>query len=168
MSELRDLSPLPEGAPGFELSRNGFGKLCLSWEGETPHEGVVPVRAFPIAAPEEGLSLVSAEGKELVYLGHWQRLPQPQRALIEEELAQREFVPRIRRIVSVSTFSTPSSWQVETDRGLATLVLKVEEDIRRLPGRGRLLISCSHGIAYEVVDLTQLDRASKRLLERFL
>ena len=128
MSELRDLSPLPEGAPGFELSRNGFGKLCFSSSTEGLHEGVVPVRAFPIAAPEEGLSLVSAEGKELAYLEQWQRLPPPQRALIEDELAQREFVPKIQRIVSVSTFSTPSTWQVDTDRGLATLVLKVEED----------------------------------------
>jgi hypothetical protein len=68
----------------------------------------------------------------------------------------------------VSTFSTPSTWVVETDRGPTSLVLKVEEDIRRLGGRGRLLISSGHGIVFLVPDLTQLDRHSIRLLERFL
>jgi hypothetical protein len=47
-------------------------------------------------------------------------------------------------------------------------VLKVEEDIRRLPQRGRLLITSGHGIVFLVPDLTALDRHSKRLLERFL
>jgi len=168
MPELPHASDTGVGSAGFELSRNDFGKLCFSSSAEERHEGVVPVRAFPIAAPEEGLSLVSAQGKELAYFNDWKRLPPPQRLLIEEELAQREFMPKIQRIVSVSTFSTPSTWRLETDRGPATLVLKVEEDIRRLPGRGRLLISCSHGIVYEVVDLTRLDKVSKRLLERFL
>jgi hypothetical protein len=144
------------------------GRLAFSSAAEGRHAGVLPVRAFPIAAPAEGLSIVSAEGRELVYLTRLSDLPSATRALIEEELAQREFIPEIRRIVSVSTFSTPSTWEVETDRGPSTLVLKVEEDIRRLPGRGRLLISCSHGIQYQVPDLTRLDRNSKRILERFL
>ncbi|WP_026096779.1 DUF1854 domain-containing protein, partial [Ideonella sp. B508-1] len=74
----------------------------------------------------------------------------------------------IQRLRSVSTFSTPSTWAVDTDRGPATLVLKVEEDIRRLPQRGRLLITSGHGIVFLVPDLTTLDRHSKRLLERFL
>jgi hypothetical protein len=44
-------------------------------------------------------------------------------------------MPVITRIVSVASFATPSTWQVETDRGTATLVLKGEEDIRRLTRR---------------------------------
>ena len=82
-------------------------------------------------------------------------------------LGAHEFRPRILRLRSVSTFSTPSTWQVDTDRGPTTFVLKGEEDIRRLPD-GALLISDSHGIGYRLADPRALDRRSRRLLERFL
>jgi hypothetical protein len=77
-------------------------------------------------------------------------------------------VPLIERIRSVSTFATPSTWQVDTDRGATELVLKVEEDIRRLPGAKRLLITSGSGVVFEIRDRHRLDRTSQRLLERFL
>ncbi|HEV8690625.1 MAG TPA: DUF1854 domain-containing protein [Ideonella sp.] len=153
----------------FRLERNALGRLIYTAAGGERHEGVTPVRAFPIGAPDEGLSLVSAEGRELVWVPRLSALPAPTRELIEQELAQREFIPEIRRLVKVSTFSSPSTWDVETDRGPAQLVLKGEEDIRRLPGtRAALLITSGHGIVFKVPDLLALDRHSKRLLERFL
>jgi hypothetical protein len=89
------------------------------------------------------------------------------RGLIESELASREFMPEVKRIVSVSSFATPSTWHVETDRGATQLVLKGEEDIRRL-GRTALLIADSNGIQFLVRDIQALDRASRRILDRFL
>ena len=94
--------------------------------------------------------------------------PAAARQLIEEELEVREFVPTIEKIVTVSSFSTPSTWQVETDRGPASLVLKAEEDIRRLGGRTHLLIAGGDGVQFRVRDTTVLDRHSRKLLERFL
>jgi len=153
--------------PGFTLGRNQHGRLVYTAADGDPRVGVVPVRAFPIDAPGEGLSLVSAEGHELVWIARLDELPAAQRELLEQELATREFVPELRRLVKVSTFSTPSVWHVETDRGPTQLVLKGEEDIRRLPGGG-LLITSGHGIVFIVRDASTLDRASRRLLERFL
>ena len=154
--------------PPLALARNAHGRLVLTLADGTAHEGVVPVRAFPIAAPGEGLSLVGSDGHELAWIDRLADLPAPARTLIEEDLAVREFVPTIERILSVSSFSTPSTWQVETDRGPARLVLKAEEDIRRLAGRTRLLIAGSDGLQFLVPDSTALDRHSRRLLERFL
>ena len=153
----------------FTLRRDPQGRLVYTGaEGEL-HEGITPVRAFPIGAPDEGLSLVSAEGRELAWVPRLSGLPSSVRTLLEEELASREFTPEIKRLTKVSTFSTPSTWDVETDRGQTQFVLKGEEDIRRLPGnRAALLISSSHGIVFKVPDLLSLDRHSKRLLERFL
>ena len=151
----------------IKLHRNAFGRLVLTAADGTEHDGVVPVRAFPLAAPDEGLSLVSADGRELAWLDRLDDLPDEQRALVEAELAQREFTPEIRRLISVSTFSTPSTWQVETDRGATSFVLKGEEDIRRVD-RHMLLIADSQGLQFMVRDLAAMDRQSKRLLERFL
>ena len=66
-----------------------------------------------------------------------------------------------------SSFGTPSQWTVETDRGYTTFVLKGEEDIRRLKGSA-LLIASGDGVQYGIADMAALDRASRRLLERFL
>jgi len=152
----------------FTLARNLHGRLVMTLADGTAHEGVMPVRAFPIAAPAEGLSLVGTHGHELLWIDRLDQLPAPARRLIEEELAVREFVPTIEKIVTVSSFSTPSTWQVETDRGPASLILKAEEDIRRLGGRTHLLIAGGDGVQFRVKDTTALDRHSRRLLERFL
>lgn len=149
------------------LERDAHGRLVLTDAGGVRHEGVQPVRAFPLSAPGEGLSLVSSEGRELAWIARLDALPAEARALLQEALAEREFAPVIQRIVSVSTFSTPSTWEVETDRGPTQLVLKAEEDIRRLAG-GALLIADRQGLCFAVRDRFALDRGSRRLLERFL
>lgn len=154
-------------APAFQLERNASGQLLFIGANGEQHAGVVPVRAFPIAAPDEGISLVSTEGRELAWLERLGELPQPLRSLLEEALALRDFVPEITRLISVSSFGTPSTWVVETDRGDTAFVLKGEEDIRRL-NRQSLLIAADHGVHFSVKDMGALDRASRRLLERFL
>lgn len=151
----------------FRLERNAMGQLVFHTAGGAAHVGVVPVRAFPLAAPDEGLSLVSTDGHELAWIDRLDGLPGPLRSLIAEELAAREFQPEVLRLVSVSTFSTPSVWTVETDRGQTEFVLKSEEDIRRLGTTG-LLIASGQGVHYIVRDRQALDRASRRLLDRFL
>ena len=93
----------------FQLSRNAFGKLVFSSPDDVEvHEGVVPVRAFPIAAPDEGIALVDTHGRELAWIDSLDDVPAAARALIEEELANRDFLPEIRRIAHVSTFASPS------------------------------------------------------------
>lgn len=152
----------------MRLARNAHGRLVLTLGSGQVFESVVPVRAFPLAAPEEGLSLVGSDGKEALWVDRMADLPADARALIEEDLAVREFVPTIQSIRKVSSFSTPSTWDLETDRGRAQMVLKAEEDIRKLAGRTKLLISGSDGVQYRIPDSTQLDKHSRKLLERFL
>lgn len=151
----------------FSLHRDNYGRLVFLAENGERHEGVTPVRAFPIAAPDEGIALINYEGHEIAWTDRLADLPDATRQLIEEELASREFVPEIEQLLEVSSFACPSTWQVRTNRGSAALLLKGEEDIRRL-SRTRLLIADAHGIQYLVRDLTQLDRHSRKLLDRFL
>jgi len=150
----------------LQLVRNPFGRLILTTAQGTREE-VVPVRSFPIAAPENGISLVNMDGHELAWIEHLADLPDAQRRLVEEELASREFVPEIRAIKSISSFVTPSTWQVDTDRGSFAMVLESEDDIRRI-SRTMLMISDSNGIQFLVRDLTGLDRSSRKLLDGFL
>ncbi|MBH9551453.1 cyanophycin metabolism-associated DUF1854 family protein [Inhella gelatinilytica] len=151
----------------WTLHRDAFGRLVLTDASGAAHAGVHPVRAHPISAPDEGLSLVGADGHELAWVDRLADLPAGPRDLLLAELRTREFRPLLQRLVAVSTFSTPSQWTVETDKGGLEFILKTEEDIRRL-GEGRLLITTSHGLQLYVADRWALDRGSRRLLERFL
>nr|WP_315253223.1 DUF1854 domain-containing protein [uncultured Duganella sp.] len=151
----------------FELTRNPFGRLILTTEEGVVHEGVSPVRAFPVQAPEDGISLLNIDGKEVAWIDLISDLPPAIAALVSEELGGREFMPEISRINSVTSYATPCTWSVATDRGDTEFVLRGEEDIRRLTV-DTLLISDIHGIHYLVRDLRELDKHSKKVLDRFL
>jgi hypothetical protein len=151
----------------FTLSRDSFGKLNLIDANGVLHEGVSPVRAFPIQAPEEGLSLVNTDGKEVAWLDRISDLSPEMADVVRDELAGREFMPEITRIVDVGSYACPSTWTVETDRGETEFVLRGEEDIRRI-GSVSLLVSDSHGIHFLIRDQYTLDKHSKKILDRFL
>jgi hypothetical protein len=147
------------------LGRDAFGRLVLAFDGGD--RVVVPVRAFPITAPDDGIALMGSDGHELLWIERLEDLPEPQRRLLADELASREFTPEIRRILQVSGYVTPCTWTVDTDRGETKFVLKSEEAIRRLPPHG-LLIADTRGISFLVRDMQQLDAASRKILDRFL
>ena len=163
---MSDLTPMPQSE--CTLERTAFGELV--WTGPQGQRvaGVVPVRAFHIQAPQDGISLVDPEGHEVAWFAQLAAIPEPARALIEEELARREFMPVIQRIAAVSGFSTPCTWTVDTDRGRTEFVLRGDEDIRRIGSAHALLIVDAHGINYLVSDQFALDTYSKRVLDRFL
>lgn len=153
--------------PGYLLSRNAFGRLVFTGKDGEPHEGVIPIRAFPITAPNCGIALIDTHGHELVWIDRLSDLPDELRALVEADLASREFIPEIKRIHDVSSFVTPSIWHVETDRGKTAFILKGEEDIRRLASP-TLLIADRYGINFLIRDRFALDRHSRKILDRFL
>ena len=148
------------------LESDALGNLVFIDHNGERHIGVYPVRAFPITAPNAGLSIMDQSGKELCWFDLETAIPPMELQLIQEELAKREFMPVIQRISKVSTFATPSIWDVETDRGPTRIRLKGEEDIRRITGN-TLLIADSNGLQFLIQDSTQLDRLSKKLLDRF-
>ena len=152
--------------PEFELFRNAFGRLVLKND-EGAHEGVVPVRAFPVTAPGEGIALMSAQGRELAWIASMEALPDAARILLEEALREREFMPEILRLVSVSGYAAPCEWKVKTDRGETAFTLKSEDDIRRI-SPSALILTDSHGVNFLIKNPADLDRHSKKLLGRFL
>ncbi|CAN5917998.1 DUF1854 domain-containing protein [soil metagenome] len=151
----------------IDIERDAFGRLVLIDAESVRHVGIVPVRAFPLSAPDAGVSLVGSDGKEVLWLDRLDDVPPEARALLAQDLAVRDFAPTLLRLHKVSSFGVPSTWTVSTDRGETSFVLKAEEDIRRLDG-GALLIASAHGVQFRIPDTKALDRASRKLLERFL
>lgn len=151
----------------FQLTRNAFGRLVLTTPEGQVYEGVVPVRAFPIQSPEEGIALMHTDGHEVAWIDGLSAVPDPVQHLIREELETREFMPEILSIESVTSFSTPCTWRVMTDRGETRFVLRGDEDIRRV-GPTILLVTDSHGIQFLIRDMANLSKESRKILDRFL
>ena len=89
------------------------------------------------------------------------------RQVIERALQMREFMPEILRLDGVNSFSTPSTWRVQTNRGPTEFVLKGEEDIKRL-STNTLIVADAHGVQFLIRNLPSLDRHTRKLLDRFL
>ncbi|HEV3120736.1 MAG TPA: DUF1854 domain-containing protein [Isosphaeraceae bacterium] len=156
-----------DGEAWFSLARDAWGHLVLVDAEGKRTVGVEPVRAFPYSDPAHWISICDSSGREVVSVENLAELPSEVRTVLEEELALREFVPTIHRIVRVSSDSTPCLWDVETDRGPTRFTLNSEDDVRRL-GPNRALVADSNGIRYLIPDTRALDIAGRRLLERYL
>ena len=158
--------PLDIRVDRVDLSHDAHGRLLLHLVGRDAAE-VHPVRAFPLSDPGGAVALVGTDGREALWIDAMDALAPAMAQRINDALATRQIEPRILRIDAVSTFATPSTWQVDTDRGATELVLKAEEDIRRLPD-GRLLVQDAQGLVFHIDEPRSLDRRSRRMLERFL
>lgn len=150
----------------WTLTCDAFGRLVLHRD-PGASIAVRPVRSFPLSHPAQSLALLGPDGQEEVWIRHLDDLPAENRRLILDDLAQREFNPRIERIRRASGWTTPSRWEVETDRGRTSLNLGSEDDIRRLRG-GSLLIADTGGVHFIIPNLLALDKASRRILDHFL
>lgn len=151
----------------FELSEDPQGRLVLARPEHEPVVGVTLRRAFPWSNPSRHVSIRSGEGKELLHVDDVAALPPALRDLIARWLTRNSFVPKITRVRSINMDFGYQQWAVETDRGPATFRVQEREDVRFLHD-GRFAVKDANGNIYELANLSQLDRDSRRALEVLL
>jgi hypothetical protein len=151
----------------FHLERDRWDRLVLIDEAGTRHVDVAPVRAFPLSAPDQCISICDSAGHELLCLDSLDGLDGQVHAIIETELKEREFVPVILRVLNTPSEAEPSTWTVETDRGIVTFDVEGEDSIRCRDGRSVSIVDL-HGIRYEIRNARKLDAHSRRVLEPYL
>jgi len=168
MTEMPDNSPVPTKPNGHvRLERNGRGELTAHIPGlDAPAEKVGVARCFPWSLDQEYISVRDSDGKELVLLRTLDGLDAETVALIERELRERFFVPKIHQVVNHSAEFGIISITAETDRGQVDFQIRDREDVRLLPGF-RAVFRDVDGNVYEVPDMTTLDAASRKHLEQY-
>lgn len=161
------LSPGGEQRTLRDLSRSETGELVARFVGqEEPAVDVRVARCFPWSLPGSLISIRDKDGKELVLLETLEHLPQSTRELIEHELRDKLFAPRIRRIIKHEDRFGISTIEAETDRGVVNFQLRHREDVRVLSST-RCVFQDVDGNIYEVPDVRQLDPASQRFVTNF-
>jgi hypothetical protein len=151
----------------FSLARDAWEQLVMTDAEGRQFVGVEPVRTFPISDPKHDISILDSEGRELLFIEDLGTLPADLRKILEEELARREFIPVVERIIATSGDSEPCDWTVATDRGQTTFQLESDEDVRRIGPHG-VMIKDAHGGRYLIHDLRRLDPASRKILDYYL
>lgn len=151
----------------FTLQRDKWGQLVFVADDGTLHASVTPIPLFPISEPDRWVSIRNADGVELVCVEDPRTLPAETARLLKQEMARREFVPVIERILWVSGTSEPCQWQVETDRGPTEFVLKSEDDVRRI-NENQILIVDAHGTRYHIPNISAVDAKTRRIVEWYV
>jgi hypothetical protein len=155
-----------ESPEGWVLERHAHGRLVLVDAQGHRHGAVDVLRAFPVTAPIGPVAIIAADGGELAWIESLAAVAPPLRTILEEELAQREFLPVIERIEAISD-SEPAEWTVATDRGPHRFKVGHADDIARQPG-GTAFITDTFGVRYIIPNVSALDAESSRLFEKML
>jgi hypothetical protein len=146
--------------------------LSLRLDGEQHYRRVVLRSCFPVSQESRYLSVRAADGEEQSEIGvieDWTKLREPDRQAVAEELGLHYFVPAIQRVFEVKDELGFLYWTVDTDKGHKEFVMRnnVIRQAREVsPGRW-LLIDVNQA-RYEIPDIGTMDRASQKLIQRYL
>lgn len=156
-----------DGTWTFELSRDAWQHLVLTDGSGRCYSGCTVVPLFPVSTPKEWISILACDGDELVCLRDLDSIRTEDRELVEQELAFREFVPQILRVLWVSGTQEPCEWEVETNFGRTKFVLNSEEDVRRVSAWTVHFVDASGG-RFRVEDVRTLDSRSRAYVEWYV
>ncbi len=158
-------SPLPPSG-AWQLERRGDGGLDFVTADGTRHEDVDIRRGFPFSAPRGGVAVISPAGHELAWVDALDSVDQATRSLIDTVLAEREFMPMVTEVVSVSE-GRPAEWSVVTDRGPCRFTVAHPDDVSR-QADGGMILTDTDGIRYRIPVASARDPRNRRLLDRAL
>lgn len=151
----------------FRFSRDEWNHLSVTDPSGKEYRDIHIVPLFPVSAPAQLISIVSADGEEIACFDSLQGLDPPCLQLLKEELAMREFAPVIEKIIRVSGTQEPCEWIVLTNHGETSFVINSEEDVRRVSNRS-VVITDANGIRFRVEDMYKLDRRSRSFVEWYI
>ena len=160
----------------FFRSRGGLISLELKGDnGESEvFERVVAIRSFPITDPDAFISIREPDsadhekGAEIGIIADINEFDGETVSLLREELDRRYFTPKILKIFSMKEKLGHYYWEVNTDAGKFSFVLRnAGANIRTLED-GRVLIFDIDGNCFEIPDTEKLDKASFKKIEVYL
>jgi len=160
-------APAPNGGAIVRIERDQAGQLVVHVEGcDTPHVGAKVARCFPWSRPDCYVSFCDKAGKEISLLQTLDELPAESRRVVEAELYDKVFSPKIQRVLHCKHKFDITSITAETDRGEVTFQIRSRDDVHVL-GAVRAIFRDVDGNTYEVADVSALDPPSRKHLQQY-
>ena len=171
----KSLDLTPENAVFSSSAGNLVSLEITNEEGEKEFfERVIVIRSFPITDPDAFISIRTPDSKdgekghEIGLIENVRLFPDDTVKLLSEELARRYFTPKIKKIYGVKEKLGHIYWDVDTDSGKFSFVVRgAGANIRTLED-GRVLMFDIDGSCFEISDPEKLDKASFKKIEIYL
>ena len=127
-----------------------------------------PRRLFPLSGLDMYITLLDEEGIEKAIIRDLKTLPAEERATIESCLREYYLIPKVSKIYSCEEKFGVLTLEVDTDRGAATIEIRnILHGLKLLYG-SRVLLRDGNDNRYEIPNLNDLDKTSRRLIDSFL
>ncbi len=128
------------------------------------YSNIEPRRLFPISGLTKYISLLDEKSNEIAIIRDIDTLMPESKKVIENSLNEYYLIPKIVSVIDRYEKYGILKWTVETDRGVHTFEIKNRgSDIKALFD-GRILIRDSDDNRYEIPNLNELDKKSRKLL----
>lgn len=153
-------------ANAWQLHRNAEGRLVMQRPSEEPAKQETPIQiaaCFPWSHPQQYISLRDDKGHELYLIESLEELETQRRQLVEEELALRNFLPRVTVIHDITDQMEFFHWSVTTSAGQRSFLTRRHERPRQLRN-GQMLIKDICNDLYAIARSEDMDQKSLRLL----
>ncbi len=155
------------------LFRTGGSALRLTLSdpqigSERSYLRVAVARAFPLSNPNQYIGLRDGADKDIGMLVTLDGLEPETRALIDDALHRRYFLPRVTRVRNVREEFGSSTWEVDTDKGPFTFVVRNLRDSVQELTPTRILITDVDGSRFDIPDIRKLEDKSYAILQRVL
>lgn len=150
----------------WRLFRNDEGRLVLQRPFEEPEKQETKIQiaaCFPWSHPQQFISLRDDKGHELYLIDTLEVLDTERRQLVEEELALRNFLPRVLEIKNIADQMEFFHWEVITTAGPRSFLTRRHERPRQLRN-GQMLIKDICNDIYLVSRSEDMDPKSLKLL----
>ena len=150
-----------------KVERDADGKVIIRLTGQDePLADARLARYFPWSLPDAYVSVRDKNGKEVVMLRTLDELDADSREVVEQELADKIFNPKILQVLQVKREFGLSSISAITDRGEVLFQFHGRDDVRLLSPT-RALFRDVDGNTFELPDIGELDPASRKMLRRY-
>ena len=155
-------------ASELTFTRSQVGTARLEIRNEVCHLRVIVRRLMPLSHPEQFISLAADEDTEIGILASPSELAPESLQILNEELDKRYFTPIIQKIYRVKEQFGIHEWEVETERGRATFLVRgLNQNIKQAPP-ARLFVTDVRGNRYDIPDYRELDAQSFHQIQRHL
>ena len=130
-------------------------------------ENLEPRRLFPITGMEKYIALLDDSGVEQAVIRDLNTLPDQQRKIIEECLAEYYLIPKILKITDFEERPDGITLCTITERGPVNIEMRTWRQGFSLIQEYRMLIRDANDNRYEIPDINKLDNVSRSILNRY-
>ena len=142
------------------------GLLRMTHKEDRSYLRVMVVRAYPLSDPNHYWGLLDGDGKDIGMVVNPDEFGAESRALAEQELEKRYFVPIVEKVIEAKEDFGTTVWEVETNRGRKRYMVRGMKDNMIELSATRIILTDVDGNRFEIPDIRLLDGKSLGLIMR--